>query len=245
MKRTLFFAMVAIALASSQIMGGNARLMPSPNVMVLDEVQSIKPVAVEVMPDISLEEYMRLDSLVNMGKYDAENFYDIPVFSSIYFEGCSWYCGGWVDSIAASSHHSPEGRFNYEAANAHDFNIESVWATEDNGIGEYLTFTFAGNCPRITQVAILNGHAKTEKSWRNNSRVKTLLLYYNDTPYRLLELEDSRSLQYFDLDTLGYGPNNEGAPKWTLKFEIKEVYPGEKYDDAVIAEFIFDGIDVH
>ena len=237
--------MIAVALASSQITGGNAHMTPSPNAIALDEVQSIKPVAVEVMPDISMEEYMRLDSLANMGKLDEDSIYNIPVYSSIYFEGCSWYCGGWVDSISASSYHNPEGRFNYEAANAHDFNIESVWATQGNGVGEYLTFTFAGNCPRVTQVAILNGHAKTEKAWRNNSRVKTLLLYYNDTPYRLLELEDSRSLQYFDLDTLGYGPDNEDAPKWTLKFEIKEVYPGDKYDDTVIAEFLYNGIDVH
>ena len=31
----------------------------------------------------------------------------------------------------------------------------------------------------------------------------------------------------------------------TLKFEIKEVYPGDKYDDTVIAEFLYNGIDVH
>ena len=103
--------MIAVALASIQITGGNAHLTPSPNVMALDKVQSIKPVAVEVMPDISLEEYLRLDSLANLGKIDDESFYSIPVYSSIYFEGCSWYCGGWVDSITASSHHSPEGRF--------------------------------------------------------------------------------------------------------------------------------------
>jgi hypothetical protein len=47
------------------------------------------------------------------------------------------------------------------------------------------------------------------------------------------------------VDTVGYGPDVENAPKWTLKFEIKEVYPGTKYQDCVIADFIFDGIDVH
>ena len=32
---------------------------------------------------------------------------------------------------------------------------------------------------------------------------------------------------------------------WTLKFEILDVYPGERYDDTVISELYFDGIDVH
>lgn len=32
---------------------------------------------------------------------------------------------------------------------------------------------------------------------------------------------------------------------WTLKFEIAEVYKGTKYDDVVITEIYFDGIDVH
>lgn len=245
MKRTIFFTIIAATLASSQLMSGNANLKSSPDVFVLDGVRRIKPTAIEMMPDISMEEYNKLEKLAGEGKIDPENFYNIPVYSSLYFEGCSWYCGGWVDSLSASSHHRPQGNFTYDAENAHDFNHESVWASQGNGVGECLTFTFAGNCPRITSVAILSGHVKTAQAWRNNSRVKLLLLYYNDKPYRLLELEDSRSLQYFDVDTLGYGPFQESAPKWTLKFEIKEVYPGEKYDDCVIADFIFGGIDVH
>lgn len=246
MKKTLFFIIItATSLASSQIFGGNTSSAPQHDERTLDNIQSIKPTAVELMPDISMEEYNRLEKLAGEGKIDPDSFYNIPVFSSLYFEGCSWYCGGWVDSLSASSHHRPQGNFTYDAKNAHDFNHESVWATEGDGVGEYLTFTFAGNCPRITSVDILNGHVKTAKAWRDNSRVKSLLLYYNDKPYRLLELEDSRSLQSFDLDTLGYGPMQEGAPKWTLKFEIREVYPGDKYEDCVIADFIFSGIDVH
>ena len=245
MKKTLFFAMIAVTLASSQITGGNTPLTPSPNVIELDEVQSIKPVIVDTMADITMAEYNQLIELAMQGKIDYDTIYSLGVYGALYDDGCSWYCGGWVDTITVSSHHNPQGAFTYDAGNAHNFDHESVWATEGNGVGEYLTFTFAGNCPRVTQVAILNGHVKTEKAWRDNSRVKTLLLYYNDMPYRLLELEDSRSLQYFDLDTLGYGPDHVDAPKWTLKFEIKDVYPGEKYDDCVIADFIFDGVDVH
>ncbi|MBR5170934.1 MAG: hypothetical protein IKW85_10255 [Muribaculaceae bacterium] len=200
-------------------------------------VPTIRPTSVELMPDMTYDEYEQLM------ENDPEAHVD--VFSSLYFEGCSWYCGGQVDNVTASSNLNPQAGFTYDATNAHDFDHESVWATKGKGIGEYLTFYFASNCPRITSVAILNGHVKSKQAWSNNSRVKSLLLYFNDKPYRLLELEDSRSLQYFDLDTLGYGPDVEDAGQWTLKFEIRDVYPGKKYGDCVIADFIFDGIDVH
>lgn len=34
-------------------------------------------------------------------------------------------------------------------------------------------------------------------------------------------------------------------PDWKIRFEIMEVYPGDKYDDTVITEIYFDGTDVH
>ena len=197
------------------------------------------------MANISMTEYKHIVELADKGEIEYDSVYSLGVYGALYDDGCSWYCGGVVDTLTASGCLASQGGFTYGAMNAHDFDHESVWATDGNGIGQYLTFTFAGNNPRITSVAILNGHVKSEKAWRDNSRVKTLLMYYNDKPYRLLELEDSRSLQYFDVDTVGYGPDVENAPKWTLKFEIKEVYPGAKYQDCVIADFIFDGIDVH
>ena len=59
----------------------------------------------------------------------------------------------------------------------------------------------------------------------------------------ILELEDSRTLQCFDVGLLGY--NDKNAANWTLKFEILDVYPGEKYEDTAISELYFDGVDVH
>ena len=73
--------------------------------------------------------------------------------------------------------------------------------------------------------------------------MKKLRLWYNNKPYAILALEDSRTIQCFDVGILGY---NDGAKSGrTLKFEILEVYPGSKYGDTVIAELYFDGIDVH
>ena len=86
-------------------------------------------------------------------------------------------------------------------------------------------------------------NVKSDKDWRNWSRVKLLKMYYNETDYAILELEDSRTLQCFDVGLLGY--NDKDAANWTLKFEILDVYPGEKYEDTVISELYFDGVDVH
>jgi hypothetical protein len=84
---------------------------------------------------------------------------------------------------------------------------------------------------------------KSEKAWKNNSRVKKLRMYYNDQPYAVFHLQDSRTLQIFDVGTLGY--HDDTKPDWTLKFEILEVYPGSGCDDTVISELYSDGIDVH
>lgn len=243
MKKIFTLILLAGALVSFQMASHQGHCSPSGELTA--DVQRLQPVAIDTMANMTVAEYEHLAELADKGEIEYDSVYSLGVFGALYDQGCSWYCGGVVDTLTASGCLAPQGGFTYGAMNAHDFDLESVWATDGNGIGQYLTFTFAGNNPRITSVAILNGHVKSEKAWRDNSRVKTLLMYYNDKPYRLLELEDSRSLQYFDVDTVGYGPDVENAPKWTLKFEIQEVYPGAKYQDCVIADFIFDGIDVH
>jgi hypothetical protein len=42
-----------------------------------------------------------------------------------------------------------------------------------------------------------------------------------------------------------FGPRDDKALDWTLKFEIPEVYKGTEYDDTVIGGLCFDGIDDH
>lgn len=79
--------------------------------------------------------------------------------------------------------------------------------------------------------------------WKDNARVKQLKIYYQGRPYAILDLEDTRNLQYFNVGILGF--DDASMPDWTLKFEILDVYPGDKYADTVITELFFDGIDVH
>jgi hypothetical protein len=167
---------------------------------------------------------------------------DDPVLSHFYSSSCSWYCGGQIDSVTASSALADR----YAAEKAHDFSIVTAWVegVEGNGEGEYLRYSFPGTCPRITTVLIHNGYVKNWEVWYDNARVKRLLMYYNDEPYAILNLQDTMGLQSFDVGVLGY-EDKDSAPAWSIKFEILEVYPGKKYEDTAITEIYFDGIDVH
>ena len=217
--------------------------------MAQGPVKHLKPEAIHQMPKISVEEYEHsleaLENDENVSAEELERVGDLTVYTDLYSGFCSWYCGGEILSVKASSSLKPQGKFNYKAENAHDFNHRSVWVegVGGQGIGEWLEYEFPGRCPRITKVEILNGHVKNDKVWRENSRVKSLKMYYMGKPYAILDLEDSRTLQCFNVGVLG--PHDDAAPNWTLRFEILEVYPGEKFADTVISELYFDGIDVH
>ena len=210
------------------------------------QVPHIKPNSIIAIPDRSKAEYDKL-----YARYDetldkeVERILENDAFyQEIYSPGAnSWWWYG--KPVRASSGLLPSGKTSYQAENAFDTNHDTAWVEgiEGQGIGEYLEYEFAGDCPRITTVKIMNGYVKNDRAWQENSRVKKLKMYYQGKPYAILDLEDSRSLQSFDVGKLG--PHDEKAPNWTLRFEILEVYEGDKYDDTVISELFFDGIDVH
>ena len=195
--------------------------------------------------------------------YEDENgsmFYD-EIWEGCYYShdpiGCSWYCGGGPDSISASSYLKPtNATIEYLPQNAHDFSYKTAWVegAKGYGIGEYITYHFRRDSPRITQIYIANGYVKSEKAYRENSRVKKLKMYINDEPFAILNLEDWRVIQWFEFEPIGRNPNesfdeNEeelsNLLRWTMKFEILEIYQGEKYDDVAISEIYFNGLDVH
>lgn len=165
--------------------------------------------------------------------------------------GCSWYCGGGPDSVSASSYLPAQGEVTYVPKNMHNLDYKSAWVegVKGYGIGEYVTYHFNARSPRITEIKIANGYVKSQTDWENNSRVKTLKIHLNDKPYAIVHLEDCRCESSFKVEPIGNGEEKyefpKDAPGWTLKFEIVEVYPGKKYDDTVISEIYFDGIDVH
>ena len=177
---------------------------------------------------------------------------DLPEYWSINGIGCSWYCGGGQDSLSASSELSSQGKTKYSAANAHDLSYKTAWVegVKGYGIGEYLIYHVQPTNPRITEIIIVNGYVKTDKTWKENSRVKQLKMYIDDKPYAILNLKDTKAEQHFKVEPIGISDRDDldklkEMPIWTMKFEIMEVYHGDKYDDTAITEIYFDGIDVH
>ncbi len=161
-----------------------------------------------------------------------------------YKGGCSWYCGGQGDSIhpKASSHLKPQGKVTYEAKNAHDFDLSTVWSegVDGYGIGEYLEYEIdALENLAITKIEIINGYIKSDSLWEANSRVKKMKLWKDNEPFAILLLEDSKQVQVFDIESISLKDGKK------LKFEILDVYKGSKYKDVVITEIQFDGTGVH
>lgn len=250
--KKIYLALMCIALAAMSVQAQG----PNPN--SANSLPHVKPSEVWLMPsDAELAEWKSLDEQFRQEDADLpdnlmERFSEIQennyILDDLYSGKCSWYCGGEVQRVTASSHLKAQGRFNYLPKNAHDFNHESVWAegVQGQGIGEWLEYEFAGGCPRVTAIKILPGHVKTKAAWEANSRPKYIKMYYLGKPICILDLQDVRGMQYFDLEKFGpFGYHDSDKPTWRLRFEIVDVYPGTKYQDTVISELLFDGIDVH
>ncbi|MBQ2447801.1 MAG: hypothetical protein II277_05275, partial [Bacteroidales bacterium] len=136
---------------------------------------NLSPIKVDTLPTIDFlkfEKFINIDSPSeaeqrqiekDLGGNPVDILYSHPSLSLFYGEACSWYCLGEVASMKASSS-LPGG---YSPRKAHDFSITTAWVegVEGNGVGEYLQYTFKGNCPRITKVKILNGYVKSESTW--------------------------------------------------------------------------------
>ncbi|MCR5455275.1 MAG: hypothetical protein K6F33_09845, partial [Bacteroidales bacterium] len=155
--------------------------------------------------------------------------------------GDGWYCGtGAPTNITASSRLASQGSNNYSEKNMHDFKCNTPWVegVKGYGIGEWVEYTFEANSSRITEIKVVNGYNKSEAAWKNNSRVKTLKVYKNGKPFAILNLRDDRSIQVFEVEPL------TDTKVWTMRFEIVDVYKGDKWDDTAISEIYFDGLDV-
>jgi len=115
----------------------------------------------------------------------------------------------------------------------------------------------------IDKLLIVNGYAKDKITWKNNSRVKTLRLYVGNRHWCDLHLADIDKPQTFQLpDGLEVFPRKHGIEipaegeyaklvgrepevkihvyQTDFRFEIMEVYPGDKYDDTCITGIAID-----
>jgi hypothetical protein len=140
---------------------------------------------------------------------------------------------------------------------------------DGDGIGESVTMSITTKTDmierdrifRITSLMIVNGYAKDQTTWQNNGRVKTLRLYVGDRYWCDLHLADIIKPQIFEFPSfmhispavhgkeipaagifaeIEYGDDNVPVYRTDLKFEIIEVYRGNKYDDTCITGIAID-----
>lgn len=183
---------------------------------------------------LSMEDQNSLDEINQDGGY-----WTINTSATV-----TWHEEYPYKKVEASSTLAPSGKVNYEISNIMDYDLRTVWSegVSGNGIGEYVTVHYPARSKynhqtRITDVTILNGFVKSNSLWQRNGRVKTLKVYINNNPYALLELEDSKGFQTFNLGRIISDSENDII----IKFELIDVYPGTKYEDVVISNLIFQG----
>ena len=234
MKYLLILALLCGGTAQSQIKNFYPKKVVKPDLSAKREKEINRQNELLQKKALTASEQKELNILLEKYGEVVENAWDIID------GGCSWYCGGGNYKIKASSSLGDS----YKAEFANDLSYKTAWVEgkKDEGIGEYLEYYFKNDSPRITEIIISNGYMKSEETWKNNNRVKKLKLYVNGVPFGILNLKDSRTDQYFEMGTLGH---NKNGTDLILKFEILEVYKGNKYNDTAITEIFFDGIDVH
>ena len=155
-------------------------------------------------------------------KIEEEKDKDGPGF---FYMGCSQGC----TPLRASSTLPGQGAKSYSVSHLNDQNPMTAWVEgkSDYGIGEYFEIK------AVDLNTIYNGYQSSPTNWLNNSRVKKFKVYKNNQPICYLVLTDEMGNQRFDL------PVNKDYD-WdhlsTFRFEIMEVYPGNKWPDVAISE---------
>lgn len=157
---------------------------------------------------------------------------------------CSWYCGGGPYKITSSSNLKDEGKITYLPDNIHDFDLFTAWVpdTINGSIGKKINFHFKPFAPRVNEIIIWNGYIKNSDLWKANSRVAKFKMIVNGKPTAILELKDVNNTQSFKINPI---QSTDSTKDLILTLEILEVYKGTKYNDVVVSEINFDGLDVH
>lgn len=138
-------------------------------------------------------------------------------------------CSQEIKSIRASSTLPNQGNRNYNPANISDYDPMTAWVegAEGYGKGEYFEFRSRG------ANKIYNGYQHSIKGFLDNSRVKQFKVYKDGKPLCVLELKDEMGGQYFKLPG---AEADDGSTQFTYRFEILEVYEGNKWPDVAISE---------
>ncbi|MGD9784450.1 MAG: discoidin domain-containing protein [Hyphomicrobiaceae bacterium] len=131
------------------------------------------------------------------------------------------YC---VSSVLA-----PQYGFNYLPRNLVDSDLKTAWVEgrKGHGEGESILVDLDGG-RTITAVQVMNGYHKNERLFLANSRVQVAELQFSNGQTRRVSLADQPGVQTIDV--------GRQKAEW-VRFTIRSVYPGTKYEDTAVTEF--------
>lgn len=160
---------------------------------------------------------------------------------------CSVYCAIEGEySLQSSSYLEPQNRNRYEIKQLDDYNLQTAWIEGNEGYGmhEWFEFKFDKTDFSKTELAVnglylFNGYRKSMKHWKENSRFKKLKLLVDGQVYAILVLADTYKIQTASFEEIKL---KKGT---SVRFEVMEFYPGDKYKDAALSELKFKGVHHH
>ena len=163
------------------------------------------------------------------------------------------------ENCVASSTKNPDHDIQYAVNNIQDYNLDTAWIPMGKSKSNHPYFEYLFKFPENNSYAsayqfqgfckLFNGYCKSFKIWNENSRVKRILVYYNDIPLCYVNILDTWHFQSFDIS--GFFKNRRFKKNLNaafeikngdkLKFEIVDTYKGKKYNDVAISEFLCEG----
>lgn len=147
--------------------------------------------------------------------------------------GAMQYVDGMT--VCAGSVLAPQGRFEYGPRNLIAPPAEGwAWCEGQPGHGEGVQLTLSWS-PRglpWRTLRIANGYQRTDKTFRDNARVRDLRIRMDDGASLTVRLRDQSGIQTIRL------------PDWTesarTEFTILSVYPGARYQDTCLTTLSVD-----
>lgn len=133
--------------------------------------------------------------------------------------------------FCASSVLDPQLGNRYGPGNLFDGNLSTAWVegVSGNGAGQKLLIAF--DRPRLLSgFDLVNGYAKNRDIYAKNARVRSAVLRLSDGSSQRLNLPDTMRSNRFSF----------GSPlevTW-MELEIDSVFPGSKYADTAVSEFV-------
>ncbi len=118
----------------------------------------------------------------------------------------------------------PSGGITYGPANLADGNPSTAWCVKGNGTGETITIRMEGG-PPFRRLLINNGYAKSDRTYHDNARIKTVEITADSDLHVRTTLADRPGEQQVNLAGM--------AHHW-IKLQVIDIYPGERSADTCL-----------